>query len=272
MIAIFSRLASILLPLILVIGISSVLSAQETVRLAILPRNTPILTYERFAKLKEFIKTTIEMDVDLYIAETYEEHIRQIKTGTALLGYQNPIVLKEVAANVDPIFIVSEGDYKTKYRGVIIVHTDGTIGSIPDLKGKTVAYISKKSGGGYVSQQMFLKKFKIDLISDVTLMQTAEPIEENVIINVFEKSVDAGFISETSLHLADGAVDAAKIKVLTSTEWLPNWVFTAHRSMSPEIREKLQTALINLPKSNPLIEAMQVNEFIKPSRENMRLQ
>ena len=91
--------------------------------------------------------------------------------------------------------------------------------------------------------------------------------QENVILDVFSKKVDVGFIRESALHRVDKVIDPSKIKVLAKTTWLPNWVFAVHKSVPSSVVEKIREALLSLPAGSPVLKAAHLQGFVEPDRQ-----
>ena len=125
--------------------------------------------------------------------------------------------------------------------------------------------VSTQSAGGYFSQKEFLKKKGFDTVMDLILREAVDNVEENVILDVFEKRAVAGCISASSLHRMDRAIDSKMIRILTPTEWVPAWVFTVHRSVNPKVANKIKKALTGLPRNGRVLKAIEIDAFAEPS-------
>ncbi len=238
--------------------------AGKTYKFAVLPRFYPIIILERFGPLAEYISESTGIEVEFIMPKNFSDHIDMVRKGKVLLSYQNPVVYAKVAANVKPVAIASKGSDGTRFRGIIIVRTDSGINKIEDLKGKSVSVVSLQSAGGYISQKDFLAKNDISVEIDMIASETSENKQENVIFDVYSKKTDVGFIRESALHRVDKMIEPGKIKVLAETSWLPNWVFSVHESVPDSLAKQIQDALISLSASGRVLEAAQLDGFVKP--------
>jgi phosphonate transport system substrate-binding protein len=234
---------------------------------AVLPRFFPVVILERFGPLADYIGTQTDSDIEIIMPENFADHIAQARKGQVLLTYQNPVVYAKISNEVTPLAIASKGKDKTRFRGIIIVRTDSGINSVTDLRGKSVSVVSMTSAGGYISQRHFLSQLGINVENDMIPSEAEDNKQENVIFDVFSKKSDAGFIRESALHRVDKVIDPSKIKVLAETSWLPNWVFAAHKSVSPQLAEKVQAALIGLSADDPVLKAAQLDGFVMPDKK-----
>lgn len=249
---------------VLTVGFVSQAAAAGTYRFSVLPRYFSVVILERFGPLADHIASQAGIEVEFTIPQDFSEHISLVRKGDVLLSYQNAVVYAKVSGEVTPLAIASQGKDKTRFRGLIIVRSDSGINSIADLRGKSVSVVSMTSAGGYISQREFLSQNGIKVEFDMIPSEAADNKQENVIFDVFSKKSDVGFIQENALHRVDKVIDPSKIKVLVQTSWLPNWIFAVHNSVAPELAAKIQAALINLPPSDPILKAADLDGFVKP--------
>ena len=88
--------------------------------------------------------------------------------------------------------------------------------------------------------------------------------QENVILNVYSKKSEVGFIRESALHRVDKAIEPDKIKVIAETSWLPNWVFAIHESVPAKVASRIQNTLLNLPEDGRVLKAAKLKKFVEP--------
>ena len=85
--------------------------------------------------------------------------------------------------------------------------------------------VSYKSAGGFLAQKLFLYENGIDVHKDLRLIDGKR--QEEVILNVYRKSVDAGFVRESALDVLEEEIDLGKIRILAKTPYIANWPFAA---------------------------------------------
>ena len=245
----------------------SISIADKTYHFAVLPRFFPIVILERFGPLADYIADETGIDVEFAMPKNFSNHIDMVRKGKALLSYQNPVVYARVSEQVRPLAIASKGKQGTRFRGIIIVRSDSGIKSIADLKGRSVSIVSLQSAGGYISQKDFLIQNGISVEIDMIINEADGNKQENVIFDVYSKKSDAGFIRESALHRVDKVIEPEKIKVLVETSWLPNWVFTVHKSVSADVAVRIQEALLGLPAGGKVLKAAKLEGFVTPDPE-----
>ncbi len=260
----FVKSVIVLITFLVCPAVASPAMAQGTLVFGVLPRYLPIVIFQRFSPLAQYLELETGILVEVDIPAGFDEHIAKVKDGRLDLCYQNPVVYTRVAGDVVPLALASKGNEGTRFRGIIIVRSDSGIESIEDLKGKSVSIASTQSAGGFFSQKDFLSKRGIDVLKDMMLSEAPENKQENVILDVFDKRTDAGFIRESALHRMDDAINPGEIRVLAHTSWLPNWIFASRRGLNPSVSKKIQEALLRLTAESPVLKAAQLNGFVKP--------
>ena len=259
-----NRLALFMAALILLPSLITGAAMAQDFRLAVLPRFFPIYMHERFSELTDALETEAGLRVELEIADSYEDHMEKVGSGMVHFGFQNPLVYLKVSNQVTPVAVARQGRGGTRMRGVIITRADSGITAPQGLRGRKVSVVSTQSAGGYLSQKEFLKKYKIDTVMDLLLRETGDNVEENVIMDVFEGRADAGFISAGSLHRMDRVIDPTKLRVLATTAWVPNWIFTAHRTVATDVVGKVRACLQSLSDDKALMARLGLDGFVAP--------
>ncbi len=259
----------ILTVLILFLSITDSI-AEKSYTFAVLPRFFPIVILERFGPLADYIADQAGIDVEFVMPNNFSNHITMVRQGKALLSYQNPVVFAKVSGQVKPLAIASKGKYGTRFRGIIIVRSDSGIATIADLKGKSVSVVSLQSAGGYISQKDFLSKNGISIEIDMIASEAEDNKQENVIFDVYSKKSDVGFIRESALHRVDKMIKPDKIKVLAKTSWLPNWVFSVHKSVETDVAARIQRVLLNIPMGSMVLKSAKLDGFVAPDSRALR--
>ena len=139
--------------------------------------------------------------------------------------------------------------------------------SIEDLKGKRVSIVSSYSAGGFIAQKTLLREMGMDVYTDLSIIETKDNRQENVIFDVILKKADAGFVAEETLERIEskGALSPGKmkeLKVIAYTAGIPNWVFSANKKLPIYIHKKVQKILLNIPPGHPVLKAAKIRRFI----------
>ncbi len=260
------KLVVVTMAVLVLLAYAGASKALDSYSFAVLPRFFPVVILERFGPLADYLAEQADIDVEFVMPKNFADHISMVMRGKVLLSYQNPVVYAKVSRQVNPLAVASKGRDKTRFRGIIIVRTDSGINTIEDLKGRSVSIVSLQSAGGYISQRDFLLKKGIDVEMDMIPSGSPGNKQENVILDVFSRKVDVGFIRESALHRVDKVIDPSKIKVLARTTWLPNWVFAVHKSVPSPVAARVREALLSLPPDSPVLKAAHLQGFVEPDQ------
>jgi phosphonate transport system substrate-binding protein len=238
----------------------SAVYAQEQ-KLSILPRFFPEKINAMMQPLASYLSRETGMNIDSVLMDNFADYKTAVLQGKVGLGYENPLVYVEVSSAHEVLATAVKGKGGDRFRGIIITRPESEIASIDDLKGKKIMIVSHSSAGGFLSQKRTLQENGLDVERDCVLVEAADNKQENVIISVSIGDVDAGFIGESALHKADEFIMPGSVRTRFETAWLPNWAFSVNRDLNPDLKVKIQTALLNLHEGSSVLKAMELKAF-----------
>jgi len=238
---------------------------KAIVQVAILPLYSAITLYERFDPLMRYLTRKTGREFKLVIPKDFEDFFAIIKRGGADYSYSNPYIYIQLANRgfLSAIASTATEESGDLFRGIIITHRDSAIRTLADLKGKDVMVVSFRSAGGFLVQKHLLSNSGIDVFRDLRLREGKR--QEEVILNVYRKTADAGFVREAALDVLKEEIDLDKIRVLATTPYIPNWPFAATATARPDLTALVQRRLVDL-KDAKVLSSAQVRGF-KPSRD-----
>lgn len=228
--------------------------------ISILPRYYPERLTSMMTPLAEYLSEKMGEKVRLELTKDFTDYEAKVKSGAIDIGYENPMVFSRVTGVHEAVAMSVDKEDGEKFRGIVISRPDSGIKKLADLTGKTVMIVSDTSAGGYLSQKLSLIKAGIDL-KGITFETAAENRQENVIIPVSVGDVDAGFIRESALTVADKYIQPGSVAKVAETEWLPNWAVSVKRTMPAEARQKLVAALLALKEGDAVVKAIGITHF-----------
>jgi phosphonate transport system substrate-binding protein len=155
----------------------------------------------------------------------------------------------------------SEGEGSGLYRGIVLTQRGSRLQRLQDLKNKTIMTVGETSGGGYLSQKIALEEMGIDLGRDCRNETAADNKQENVIIAVSIGEVEAGFVRESALRLADKYIQPGSIRVIGYGAWLPGWALSMKKNFPEDKKRLIIHALIELKPDDPVMKALEVTGF-----------
>ncbi len=219
---------------------------KNTIKVAILPLYSAITLFDRLDPLMRYLTEKTGYEFKLVIPRDFEDFFDTVKRGDVQFSYSNPYIYIQLAdggylSAFAKTIIKDSGDI---FRGIIITHKDSAIRSFRDLRGKRVMIVSYRSAGGFLVQKLFLSENGIDVFKDLRLMEGKR--QEEVILNVYRKSVDAGFVRESALDVLKEEIDLGKIRIVLRTPYIANWPFAASRNTDGKIVEAVRKSLLEL--------------------------
>lgn len=220
--------------------------SDQTLKVAILPLYSAITLFDRFDPLMRYLSEKTGYEFKLVIPKDFEDFYETVKRREVEFSYSNPYIYIQLADKghlkaIANTLIHTSGDI---FRGIIITHRDSAIRTLEDLKGKTAMVVSYKSAGGFLAQRLFLLENGIDVFKDLRLIEGKR--QEEVILNVYRKTVDVGFVRESALDVLKEEIDLGRIRILTGTPYIANWPFAATGAADERIVALVQNTLLEL--------------------------
>ncbi len=136
------------------------------------------------------------------------------------------------------------------YQGQVIAHIDSGIQSLKDIAGKKFAYTDPSSTSGYMFPRKMFKDVGVEP-GNTTFARK----HDNVVTMIYQKQVDAG-ATYYSAPAEDGTIRDArarvktqfpdvekKIKIVATTEKIPNDPFVVRKGLPDEITKKFVSAV-----------------------------
>lgn len=245
----------------LFLSLMSNFADAEPLVFSMLPRYFPEKLTSITTPLVNYLAQELQQPVKLVLTENFSSYENQIMKGNIAIGYQNPLVYINISDQHEALVTAVQGEGVDRFRGLVIARSDSDISTLSDLRGKTVMIVGKTSAGGYLSQKLSLRENGMDVVRDTTLVEAADNRQENVIISVSIGDVEAGFIQEGAYHIADDFIRPNSIKKVVETAWIPNWAISVNKSMSPELKKAISTALLKLKKDDAVLKALDLTGF-----------
>jgi phosphate/phosphite/phosphonate ABC transporter binding protein len=134
------------------------------------------------------------------------------------------------------------------FSGIIAVRADGGIGSMNDLRGKSIFASDPSDAAGWVLPAAHLKKSGVDPVKDAKVQYRNSGAD--ALIQLLGKKSDAAFAARHDLENADvlkADADAAKtLKILATVDNAPLEVIAARRGIDSKVLDKFRAAFRNL--------------------------
>jgi phosphonate transport system substrate-binding protein len=198
--------------------------------------------FRRLNPLITHLSKKTGLTFQLLIPENVEDFIDMQNKGEGAIFLQNPhLYTKMTESNrYRAVASIAETGSPEGRIGIIITNSSGRIKTPKDLAGKKIGITSHFSDDGYLSQREMLIKEGVPLDSlNFIKLKTYE----NVIMNVYRGSVDAGFVSLPALRSMEQDIDMDRIIIVAKTPPLPEWVMSLRKGFDALLADKVIKAL-----------------------------
>lgn len=165
-------------------------------------------------------------------------HIAGFNTGS------NPIAV--ACAGFRPFTIMANADGSYGYEMEIITYPGSGITSLPELKGRTLAFTSETSNSGFKAPQALLEA-EFGLAVDRDYKPAFSGGHDNSILGVANKDYDAAAIANSVLTRmeARGVVNRKDLVTIYKSGTFPTTGYGVVYNLHPELQKKIQEAFFS---------------------------
>ena len=249
--------------------------AQTVFKVTAIPDESPTELARKAAPLVKYLEKTLGMKVEFTPVTDYAASVEALANKQVDLAWYGGFTF--VQANVrsgGKAVPLVQREEDEKFRSVFIT-SDAGIKTLADLKGHTFSFGSQSSTSGHLMPRSFLLQANIDPDKDFKRVAYSGA-HDATIAAVAAGKVDAGAlnISVWEKFVADGKVDASKVKVIFTTPGYFDYNWTVHADMPPALREKLTKAFLSLDRNTPegkeILDLQRATRFIPTRAENYK--
>jgi phosphonate transport system substrate-binding protein len=204
--------------------------------------DNPSRIYQDFNRLLQYLSQKTGLKVSLVIAPNYISNIRNIGEGKVDIAFMGPspyIRVNDKFKGVELIarFLMRDNRIDSM---VIIAHKESGIKELKDIKGKSFAFGDPQSYGSHFYPRYLLNKAGVRL-KDLKYYDYLGS-HSRVVLAVSHRDFDAGGVREDIYE----KYRDRPIKIIGGPFRIPPHVIVCRKGLSPDIKEKLKDALLNL--------------------------
>ncbi len=199
----------------------------------------------RFGPLANEIAAAIKRPVVVRVGRNYEEHVSAIGTDSVELAYLGPASYVNLVARygAKPILgrQVVNGD--PLLHGEIVVRQDSPLHSLQDLRGRRFAFSDVQSTAGHIvpSKMMQAAGVPESALAAAAFLGS----HRDVAIAVLAGDFDAGAVKKEVFE----EYAPKGLRSLAHLTAVPDHVFVASRTLTPDMVEALRRVLLDLPRT-----------------------
>ena len=224
--------------------------AVEPLVMGVFPRRDAATTAKLFRPLSRHLEQKLGMPVSLEMSPDFDTFLSNLKQRRYDLVHLNPF--DYISAHDDLAYdalVQNEEFGEEEIKGAIYVRKDAGIRQLIELKGKKILF-----GGGprammsyivptYLLQQAGLTK------QDYQEVYAVNP--PNAVLATYLRRADAGGAGEVvrRLPVVTSKIDVNQLEVIAVSRPLPHLPWAVKQEMPAELKQRLQTLLVNLKQS-----------------------
>lgn len=217
---------------------SGSLSKQEPLVLGVLPFRSPVALLKRFSPLRDYLQQQLDHPVTLETASNFEEFVMRSHSGRYDFLLTAPHF---TLMALDSGKYELQATYLKPLSAAISVGRDSNIRRIEQLNGKIISTppevaIITMAGKQHLQKQQFTRK-----PTYVTYNSHNASIDA-MLIGKADAAIAS--INPTRQHIENGAA----LRIITITQPLPGMGLLASLKLNKSLRQKYQSALINMHK------------------------
>jgi len=224
---------------------------HDVINYAYLPQYSHTTSYTRHHSLIQYLRKETGLNIKQIFPDTFDQHMKMVGQKKIDISFSNPFIYVNIARqyNARAFARIVEVKGRDKFRGQIICRADNaSIQNISDCRNKRWIAVDSTSAGGYlyplghfIDHGITKKNFK-----EIAFAPGPGGKQEKVILSVYAGKYDIGTIREGSLDVMSDKIDITKIKIISTTDPYPGWVYAAREGLDSKKVNKLKHAFEKL--------------------------
>lgn len=218
---------------------------QDEIIFGVNPFVEPDRIRKTYVPILERVCDSVGLKCRTLIVRSYDALSESVEKNVIDIGWFSPFAYvnahEKCGANV---LVTPKVQGRCSYNGYIVARKDGRVHSLNDLKGKTFAYVDKKSASGYLYARDMIKQNHMNpdtIFEKVVFLGN----HNNVVNAILAGEVDAGATYDEVFNQAraDGLFTDELI-IVARTEEIPKDALAARKEMPAALMEKLSSAFV----------------------------
>ncbi|MEA5506725.1 phosphate/phosphite/phosphonate ABC transporter substrate-binding protein [Halotia wernerae UHCC 0503] len=225
---------------------------QTTITMSVIPWQISAEQEKKLQPLADYLAKTLKRPFKFTIAKDYQTAVDLLVKKKVELAYIGPgsyIEAHRRDPKIEPLVASINQDTKRPwYTSVIIASKARGIKTIPDLKGKRFAFVSKLSTSGYIAPMAHFQKLGINpekYFGSVIMAGSHDKSKQALA----KGKVDAIADDRRSYteQVKEGKMNPKKYTIIWESVPLPSVPIVASSQISVELKDTLKKALIESP-------------------------
>ncbi len=218
---------------------------QKNILFGVLPRDNPIIAYERYQPLMDYLSSETGVSIELHLEKNYQAVVDSLGEGKVSFALLGPLTYLDAYKRFDapPIARSRTARGETFYRSVIVTDTHGSIEEIAQLVDKKFAFAALWSTSGNLIPRYMLawEGIHLDNLNTYHHYNYHDTVAKKVISHEF----DAGAIR---LSTAERYTPYG-LKIIATSDPIPTGPVVVSPRTPYNIVKKIQQALLSMADS-----------------------
>jgi len=245
-------------------------TAEPTlVRVTGIPDENPTELARSYKPLTDYLAEKLGAKVEYVPVTDYGAAVHALAAGKVDFAWLGGFTHVQ-SRNMTSVVPLVQRDIDRQFYSVFIASKKSAIKNPGDLKGRTFAFGSKSSTSGHLMPRHFLTTVhKIDSDKDFDGKPVFSGAHDATAKMVEEGKVAAGALNKQVWDrlVSEGKIETTKVDVIWTTPPYVDYVWTARREVSEELREKFAQAFLALdPKTaahQPILDRMGAKKYVR---------
>ena len=243
----------------------AVSAESEPIRFGVLSIAPPSRIHLRWQPFVDYISSELGQPIEIVVPRGFEKMKKAAAGGEVDFFYINSHVFYRLKhdGKADGVLQMQNIEGKMTSRSEIFVRSDAGINKLEQLKGKSLAFVSPMGAGGYLAPRAYLYDRHISTKEDLKEMFTRNL--STSMHKVLLGDVAAGAMCGVNFRLMKEKMNTGELKTIAVSDDYPENVIAARKNLNPDLVEKFQQVVIDMPAS---VKGKQVLEKM----HNMKIQ
>ena len=266
-----NKLIHILFIGLLLLAITSFVSAAEPIRFGIMSLAQPARIHKQWQPFVDYVSKKSGYEIKIVIPRGFKKIKKKIANKHVDMFYTNSFVFYRLQKAGKALALAQmqnlEGSIMS--NSVIFVRSDSGIKNLKDLKNKSMAFVSPAGAGGYLAPRALFFKEGINTKTDIK-----EQFTKNLsssITKVLLGDASAGTMCGLNYNLMSKKVNSGELKIIANSEEYPENMIGIRPEIATEIRERIAKVILGMinddegKKVLAGMNGMKIKSFVKPS-------
>lgn len=223
-------------------ALSSMVSADEPLVLAVHPYKSSSALIKAFSPLADYLSQKLSLDVELQVSTSYQSHVDRLGNNQVDVAYLGPAsyVLLVDKFGRKPILARQLINGQPLFQGKIFARRDSPVDSLQELQGKRFAFGDSASTMSHLVPRYMLIQAGVgtEKLSGHQFLDS----HDNVAMGVLSGDFDAGAVKEAVFY----KYQSRGLKALATTPSIPEHLFVARSDLATATITALRQALVGM--------------------------